>query len=115
MAASQGVPKRSESQSVFIGRLCLPRDDLRKRLASFFRFLTSEPERRVLAHDRAPSHRRLQIGSPASNERLLRAREVAEALDVSPETVLRWTRNFLGADGTTTAWIGELQLEPASA
>jgi excisionase family DNA binding protein len=25
-------------------------------------------------------------------ERLLRAREVAEALDVSPETVLRWTR-----------------------
>jgi excisionase family DNA binding protein len=26
------------------------------------------------------------------NERLLRAREVAEALDVSPETMLRWTR-----------------------
>ena len=26
------------------------------------------------------------------NERLLRAREVAEALDVSAETVLRWTR-----------------------
>jgi excisionase family DNA binding protein len=26
------------------------------------------------------------------NERLLRAGEVAEALDVSPETVLRWTR-----------------------
>ena len=32
------------------------------------------------------------MGSAAVNERLLRAGEVAEALNVSPETVLRWTR-----------------------
>jgi excisionase family DNA binding protein len=42
---------------------------------------------------RAPASLRGRGGlRVAMNERLLRAREVAEALDVSPETVLRWTR-----------------------
>ena len=49
-----------------------------------FKAPSSRPEQRML--DDSPRVRRVVTG------RLLTARQVAELLDVSPETVLRWTR-----------------------